>query len=114
MNRRMGERRNKPRFEIVGGDLWGRLDANATLVLRNIGRHGALVQASAPLSPGSSHILAANIDGVEQQLHVRVTHCTPDAVERGVHAVGIEFVNVTPRMRSVINALLLAGGAEQA
>lgn len=114
MNRRMGERRVKPRFEIVGGDLWGRLDANASLVLRNIGRHGALVHAPVPLSPGSSHILSAYVDGVEQQLHVRVTHCAPDAVERGGHAVGIEFVNVSPQMRSVIDALLLAGGSDQA
>jgi hypothetical protein len=112
MNRRMGERRGKPRFEIVGGDLWGRLDATAPLLLRNIGHHGALVQAPMALTPGSRQTLAVNVDGHEQYAVVRVTRCVEEASARGSYAVGLEFVTLTAQLRGVIDTLLLSGGAE--
>ena len=111
MNRRMGERRSKPRFEIVGGDLWGRLDTAASLILRDIGQHGALVQAPIPLPPGSRQVVTVNVDGREHHLDVRVTRCVSEHSPFGAYAVGLEFENVTAELRTVIDALLV-GGAE--
>ncbi len=111
MNRRMGERRSKPRFEIVGGDLWGRLDTAASLILRNIGHHGALVQAPVALPAGSRQVLAVNVDGQEHHVDVRVIRCVPESSALGAYAIGLEFLNVTAQLRSLIETLLV-GGAE--
>ena len=39
MKRRIGDRRGKPRFEIVG-DLWGSVDVSASLTVLNLGAGG--------------------------------------------------------------------------
>ena len=41
MKRRLGDRRVRPRFEIVG-ELWGTLETVLRLPLRNVGIGGAL------------------------------------------------------------------------
>ena len=62
MKRRIGDRRGKPRFEIVG-DLWGSIDTSTTLTLRNLGRGGALLDSPLPLAPDSIHWVTALADG---------------------------------------------------
>src|SRR5262245_42317214 len=62
MKRRIGDRRGKPRFEIVG-DLWGSLDTSTTLTLKNLGRGGALIESPLPLAPDSTHWVTALADG---------------------------------------------------
>ena len=48
MERRLGDRRGRPRFEIVG-ELWGTLDTALSMPLLNVGRGGALVRSTVPL-----------------------------------------------------------------
>ena len=44
----MGDRRIRPRFDIVG-DLLGTLETVLRLPLRNVGRRGALIHSHVPL-----------------------------------------------------------------
>ena len=49
MKRRIGDRRSKPRFEIVG-DLWASVDTTSSLLLQNVGPGGALLESTVPLA----------------------------------------------------------------
>ena len=54
MRRKIGDRRIRPRFDIVG-DLWGTLETVLQLPLRNVGRGGALIHSHVPLPSHSVH-----------------------------------------------------------
>ena len=109
MKRRIGDRRSKARFEIVG-DLWGSLDAKATLTVRNLGSHGALLESPVALPPDSMHWVTAVIDGHAELLRVLVRYSVRN--ESGStpgYLTGVEFVSVTPRP-GVIRAQLSPQG----
>ena len=62
MRRKIGDRRIRPRFDIVG-DLWGTLETVLQLPLRNVSRGGALIHSHVPLPSHSVHRIAFNADG---------------------------------------------------
>ena len=76
MKRRLGDRRGRPRFEIVG-DFWGTLDTVIGMPLLNVGRGGALVESSVPLTPQSVHHVAVSCDGQPTPARVQVRHVQP-------------------------------------
>ena len=98
MKRRIGDRRARPRFEIVG-DLWGSVDVRETLTVLDIGRGGALLESGAVFAPGPVevvHAVLAAPDGESYPIAVRVRHST--FTEREGHRayrVGVEFVDVS-------------------
>jgi hypothetical protein len=95
MKRRIGDRRAKTRFEIVG-DLWGSLDASATMVVRNLGTGGAMLESPVPLIPDSVHWVSAVIDGQSQPLRLRVRYSTRnDESQEPQYLTGVEFLTVT-------------------
>ena len=108
MNRRIGERRLKPRFEVVGGELWGRLETTASLLVQNVGQGGALVSGRLALPPGSIQLMTADVDGQREQLRVRITRCEP-AGDRGFD-IALEFVALSVRMRSFVEHWVASGG----
>jgi hypothetical protein len=110
VNRRIGERRLKPRFEVVGGELWGRLETMASLAVRNIGLHGALVFGRAPLPPGSTQMVTADVDGQAEQLRVRVTRCDAASGPAEGFDIGLEFLALSDRMRRCVEDWVAAGG----
>jgi hypothetical protein len=114
VNRRIGERRINPRFEVVGGELWGRLETVASLVVRNIGLHGALLYGRAALPPGSTQLVTTDVDGQPEQLRVRVTRCHPAADSAGGFDIGIEFVTLSTRMRVYLDQWIASGGLPEA
>ena len=65
MRRKIGDRRIRPRFDIVG-DLWGTLETVLQLPLRNVSRGGALIHSHVPLPSQSVHRLAFNADGAAE------------------------------------------------
>ena len=93
MKRRIGDRRLKSRFEIVG-DLWGSMEATATLVVRNLGSRGALLESPVALAPDSLHWVNAIIDGEAQPMRFRVRHARDSASAAGSYLIGVEFVVV--------------------
>jgi len=114
VNRRIGERRLKPRFEVVGGELWGRLETSASLTVRNLGIHGALVHGRIELPAGSTQLLTADLDGRPEQVRVRVMRCQPAAGSLGWYEIALEFLTLSNQMRSFVEALVAAGGQPEA
>jgi hypothetical protein len=103
MKRRIGDRRVKPRFEIVG-DLWGSLDAMSPMVVQNLGRGGALVEAAVPLAPNSVHWVTATTDGQPHLLQVRVRHSTSVSTPQGDrrYLIGVEFLKLPTAISEAI------------
>lgn len=114
MNRRIGERRLKPRFEVVGGELWGRLETTAFLAVRNLGLHGALVHGQIALPTGSTHLLNADFAGQKEHVRVRVTRCQPAADPANGYDIGIEFLALSAQMRNFVENVLASAGHREA
>jgi hypothetical protein len=114
VNRRIGERRLKPRFEVVGGELWGRLETSASLLVRNLGLHGALMHGRIALPVGSTQVLTTDLEGRAEQLRVRVTRCEAAADPAGWYDIAVEFLSLSNQMRSLVEALVAADGHPEA
>ena len=77
MRRKMGDRRIRPRFDIVG-DLWGTLETVLRLPLRNVEPRGALIHSHVPLPSQSVHRLAFQCGRTGLSVPVRVSMSTRD------------------------------------
>ena len=111
MKRRLGDRRTKPRFEIVG-ELWGTLETVLRLPLRNIGIGGALVESHIPLETESVHRLNWKCEGHETAVQIRVRYVRQiDSAdgERG-YLIGIEFLSLNPVIVGHVQQWLAATG----
>ena len=95
MQRRLGDRRGRPRFEIVG-DLTGTLDTSVEMSLLDAGQGGVLVQSAIPLSLQSVHRVAMSCDGQETSARVQVRHVrrVAGAGEHDHFLIGFEFLSV--------------------
>ena len=109
MQRRVGDRRVKPRFEIVG-DLWGSIDTTTPLVVENIGRGGALLDSPVPLAEDSVHWVTAQAEGQPHLVQIRVRHSSPHAAAgaEGRFSIGVEFVKLSPAVEQAIARLVEA------
>ena len=102
MKRRIGDRRGKPRFEIVG-DLWGNADIAASLPVQNLGRGGALLDSPLPLATDSVHWVTAIADGQPHMLQIRVRHSTSVRNREGHrYLIGVEFLKLSPGVEEAI------------
>lgn len=113
---RLGDRRVRPRFEIVG-ELWGTLEMVLHLPLRNIGIGGALFQAHVPLAPESIHRLNWKCEDRETDVQVRVCHVRPVESADGdrSYLIGLEFLSLNPLIGDQIHKWLAAdAGKSQA
>lgn len=108
--RRLGDRRGRPRFEIVG-QLWGALESVEPLRLRNLSRGGALIESRLPLHPDSIHRLRLAYGGQVSDIQARVRHVTPFSAA-SMHdrfLVGVEFIALPPSAATQIELLVAAG-----
>ena len=105
MQRRLGDRRGRPRFEIVG-DLWGTLDTVVGLPVLDAGRSGVLVQSSVPLSVESVHHVAVNCEGQQASARVQVRHVrrVVGSDGREHYLVGLEFLSMPSALEAQIVA----------
>jgi hypothetical protein len=110
MKRRIGDRRLKSRFDIVG-DLWGTLEATTTLRVRNLGLRGALLESPVALALDSLHWVHALIDGQAQPMRFRVRHAIGGASPEAPYLIGVEFVVVDVETQAFINRHCGAAGA---
>jgi hypothetical protein len=111
----MGDRRIRPRFDIVG-DLWGTLETVLHLPLRNVSRGGALIHSHVPLPSQSTHRLTFNADGQNLSVPVRVSHVAPQVSADGeqTYLIGVEFLSAQPALLTAIEGWLGAGHREAA
>ena len=110
MKRRLGDRRGRPRFEIVG-ELWGTLDTVIGLPLVNVGTGGALVQSSIPLATESIHHVSIDCQGQPVHTSVQVRHVRPVVGADGneQYLVGLSFLSLPSALVEQID-VWLAGG----
>ena len=116
MKRRIGDRRSKPRFEIVG-DLWGSIDATASLLVQNLGRGGALLESPLPLAPESVHWVTALAEDQPHLVQIRVRHSRAVALPAGPprFLIGVEFVTLSPGIEeAIVRYLDMANGGAPA
>ncbi len=111
MKRRLGDRRGRPRFEIVGA-LWGSLETVVGMPIRNVSRGGALVQASVPLTEDSEHHVSVTSEGVQTPAVVRVRHVRPMVGSDGTdyYLIGLEFVSLASTLAAEIDHWLMDAG----
>lgn len=105
--KRLGDRRAKTRFEIVG-QLWGALETVEPLALRDIGLGGALLETPLDLPLDSiQRVRLAQGDQVTE-FQARVRHVTPvDPFAPGTRFyVGLEFVTVPPAAQAHIERVM--------
>ena len=100
----------RPRFEIVG-ELWGTLDTVVGMPLLNLGRGGALVQSSVPLTPESVHHVALSCEGQQTPTSVQVRHVRPvrgaDGHEQ--YLIGLQFLSMPAALLNQIEAWMDGG-----
>ena len=115
MKRRNGDRRSKPRFEIVG-ELWGSVDVNASLAVLNLGRGGALLHSPVPFVPGAVHSVRVVTDTESHHVSMRVRHSVTAAQPDGPgHLVGVEFIDVSAALDDfLVRQVALGSGAQPA
>jgi hypothetical protein len=110
MKRRLGDRRLRPRFEIVG-ELWGTLETALRLSLRNVGEGGALFESDVPLATESVHRLSWSYAERQTAVQVRISHVRPIEVTEGRrYLIGIEFLALNPLIAAQIQQRLSGAG----
>lgn len=107
----MGDRRIKPRFEIVG-ELGGTLDTVLVLSLLDAGRGGVLADSPVPLTTGALHRVTFYCDGVQTPAQVAVRHVRALTMSTGEQRflIGFEFANLNPALVEVIDRWVLLHG----
>jgi len=115
MRRGMGDRRLRPRFDVVG-QLAGTLDAAVSMSLRDVGRGGAQVESFVQLASGSLHRATFACDGIEAAVQVCVRHVKPVVSSTGEqrYLIGLEFVSPSPAVLELIERWLVLHGGEGA
>ena len=105
MKRRLGDRRGRSRFEIVG-ELWGTVDSVVAMTLLNVCRSGALVQSSVPLALESVHHIALSCDGQEIFARACVRHVRSVVIAgaRERFLIGVEFLSMPSALEAQIVA----------
>jgi hypothetical protein len=104
VRRKIGDRRIRPRFDIVG-DLWGTLETVLRLPLKNVSRGGALIHSHVPLPSQSVHRLAFQSNGQDLSVPVRVSHVDTQVSADGerTYLIGVEFLSAQPAVLELID-----------
>ena len=110
MNKRFGDRRLTPRFDIVG-ELWGTLEAIVRFQVDNIGPGGVLFYSHVALPPDSVHQLTVSGGQREFTTQVQVRHVRPATGVSGepAFAIGVEFLGMHPVLVEEIRRWSSAG-----
>jgi hypothetical protein len=112
---RSGDRRTRPRFEIVG-DLWGTLETALALPLKNVGRGGALLESRVALVAESVHRVTFRSSGDDIPIPVRVRHVRTHVSDTGdrMFLIGLEFMTVHPVVLEQIDRWVVEGHGDLA
>jgi hypothetical protein len=115
VRRKLGDRRIRPRFDIVG-DLWGTLESVLRLPVRNVGRGGALIHSHVPLSSGSVHRLTLETPGSPLTTQIRVQRVEPRNGHDGERSylIGVEFMAPHPDLLEQVDRWVAAGRGKTA
>jgi hypothetical protein len=104
--RRVGDRRGRLRFELVG-ELAAVLGTTDVFAALDVSELGALVESAVPLPVDSVHSLRFVRGVLVDELTVRVRHVTPTANGSGGgrYRIGLEFLELPTELRSHLHRL---------
>ena len=110
VRRKFGDRRLRPRFDIVG-DLWGTLETVLALPLKNVSRGGVMLESHLPLPAGSVHRITFRSQGEDISTSVCVRHVRPESADGGEprFLIGAEFIAAPPTLLNQIDQWLVSG-----
>jgi len=113
VRRRLGDRRARPRFDIVG-DLLGSLETVLPLPLMNISPGGALIHSHVPLPMDSVHSLTLKSSGTTFTTQVRVKRVTDVTSGDGERTflAGLEFVAPHPALLGLLETLATVASSD--
>jgi hypothetical protein len=99
VRRKLGDRRGKPRFDIVG-ELPGTLETVLRLSMADVSSGGVLVQSQVMLPPDSTHRLTLSAGDRDFSTPVRVRHVREVVTDSGERTflLGLEFVALDPAL----------------
>jgi hypothetical protein len=110
VKRRIGDRRGKPRYDVVG-ELWGTLEMAVRLTVRNASPAGALLESRVPLAPDSVHLLRLSGDERDTATRVQVRHVNPAATGGSTYLIGVEFLSPAPSFARAVAARIAVAPA---
>ena len=115
MRRKLGDRRIRPRYDIVG-DLWGTLETVLRLPLRNVSPGGALIESHVALPTESVHRLTFRCEGQDAAAQVRIRHVKPTLSLEGerMYLIGVEFLSMDPAIVGQVERWMAIDGGEMA
>jgi hypothetical protein len=101
------DKRDDRRIEILG-ELLGEVAVLEPMAIREIGYGGAQVETAFPLQLNSLHEFRLTLGERSVIVKGRVVHCSISEVENEVvlYRSGIEFVELSERVESVINGFI--------
>jgi hypothetical protein len=104
VKKRLGDRRSRPRFDVVG-NLTGHIEVWQPSTLRNLGTGGALVECTLPLSPAVR--VAGRLSAGREAWRVRadVIHARTD--EAGGHLFGLQWLEAVEAVSELIATLAI-------
>lgn len=106
MMRAPGDRRAQVRFEVFGA-FWGSFEAGDAVRVRNLTRHGALIEAHQPIAIESVQSLCLMLDGQPALADARVLHLMSDASSRReCYLVGVEFISTSIAFLEAVDRLM--------
>lgn len=103
--RRLGDRRIRRRFEIVG-QLWGALETVESLRMRNVSEGGALLESRFALAVDSVHRVRLAGEGQGCDVQARVRHVEQMSGPAPRFAIGLEFIAPAEDVSAHLDALM--------
>jgi len=105
--KRIGDRRNYLRFDVLG-TLSASLFATETLRVMNLGVSGALVEATRPLQADADYPMRFVIDSHVSDVTVRIRRVTEISRDTAaaMYLIGLEFLSLSDEARESIGRLV--------
>ena len=113
--RRVGDRRQAVRLEVVGA-LWGTLEFHKQARVCDLNQDGALLEYPVPVLPDTAHTVTFEHRGERVRLDVRVRHVRQEIGPDGspVYLAGVEFLSVPAALPEIVAERSVPPLAEQA
>jgi hypothetical protein len=107
--KRLGDRRNRVRYEIVG-QLWGSLETFEPMEVHNISQGGALLETRIPLTADSVQRLRLSAQEQTLDLQARVAHVSQrqDVTAPENFLVGVQFLGLPPAAAEYVSGFVTA------
>jgi hypothetical protein len=107
MNKPLGDRRARVRFEVVGS-FWGMADVSETARVVDINRTGALIWSRSAFATESTQVIRLTLEGQELLVDTKVRHLrrVPETEREPEHyLIGLEFLAVPTSLLETIDEL---------